>query len=187
MGQVGGGHAAPLGGARSSTVAWPHHAGLRPGHVHFAWTQFGGRQFSYLFCELLDVQPGRGPGLALPRTLPAPRRNWTSPRQAPGNVKGSELPKGGGYQAHGARPVGRLLGGAQDCTASAARRHPSIPMVSGQAELSRSWVPGKGRSLEASRMGKGGGASRDSSTPPPSLPSGCGWADPALGGKEGPR
>lgn len=34
-------------------------------------------------------------------------------------------------------------------------RHPSIPMVSGQAELSSSWVPGKGHSLEASRSRKG--------------------------------
>lgn len=85
---------APLGGTGSSVVARPQRAGLRPGHVHFAWTQFSGRQFSYLFCELLDVQLGLGPGLALPRTLPALCRNWTSPRQAPGIVKGSELPKG---------------------------------------------------------------------------------------------
>lgn len=51
------------------------------------WTYYAldissvGRRFSYLFCELLDVQLGQGPDLGtVPgHCLPPHPRNWTKP------------------------------------------------------------------------------------------------------------
>lgn len=137
------------------------------------WTQFGGRRFSYLFCELLDVGPGRGLAWALPHAAYPTPGTGPHPTEARGNVKGSGLAKVGRARSRNARLVGasgQLLGGAQDCTASPPAAAPPSPRVPGQLELSFVGCQERAAASKlqrAERVGWAGvGLSPDSAIPP---------------------
>lgn len=129
-------------GAPGSSAVEPAWACRPQTWTRYALDTVGGRWFSYLFCELLDVRPGPGPGLGTAlRTACSAPGTGLRPAEARGNVKGPESAKGGpgtepvmpilvgaGGLASGWRPGLRCL----PCPAAA----PPSPWVPGQPELS---------------------------------------------------